>query len=69
MKNDTPANVAQHMVLKLNGDFSVIESDVEPDLDIAEIEAAQQHSEDRSEAEHFWAGRLLANRKSTRLAA
>jgi hypothetical protein len=48
---------------------SVANSELETDIDILEIEEAKNHFDDPLNAEEYWAGRLLANRKSTRIAA
>jgi hypothetical protein len=40
-----------------------------PDPDLMEIEEAKKHFEDQTNTENYWAGRLLADRKTTRIAA
>lgn len=49
--------------------FSNPNVDVEPDLEMLEIEEAKKLFEDRADLDDFWSGRLLADRKSTRVAA
>jgi hypothetical protein len=43
--------------------------DHEPDPEMLEIEEAKKRFEDQSNLEAFWAGRILADRKSARIAA
>jgi hypothetical protein len=69
MKNDATATVKEPTVLKFNDIHLVVEPDSEPDLEMMEIEEAKKHFEDLLDSEAFWAGRLLADRKSTRIAA
>jgi hypothetical protein len=52
-------------ILKLCGELP----DAEPDPEMLEIEEAKKHFEDQKKMEDFWAGRTLADRKSTRIAA
>jgi hypothetical protein len=69
MKNDAPAIVVGHMILTLDGKASALNPAAQHDPEMMEIEEAKKHFEDQVNAENFWAGRLLANRKSTRIAA
>jgi hypothetical protein len=65
MNNFTPIIVLRPQVVDLVRDQGI----EEPDLDLLEIEEAKKHFEDYADSENFWAGRLLANRKTTRIAA
>jgi hypothetical protein len=65
MNSHTPTTAANTPMLKLvNGT-----SDRECDLDMLEIEEAMKHLDAQADAEAFWLGRLLADRKSARIAA
>jgi hypothetical protein len=69
MNNDSPEAVSDIIVFKI-GDMNLIESSKEePDLDLLEIEEAKKLFDEQYEADAYWAGRLLADRKSTRIAA
>jgi hypothetical protein len=65
MKNNAPVIAKEPPVLKLLDTPPM----AEPDFEMLEIEEAKTHFDDRSDAEAFWAGRTLAARKSTRIAA
>ncbi|MCC6125644.1 MAG: hypothetical protein IT426_11820 [Pirellulales bacterium] len=69
MKNNAPVIAVESPVLKLLDTHSLAEPNAEPDIDLMEIEEAKKHFDDRSDAETYWAGRTLADRKSTRIAA
>jgi hypothetical protein len=69
MNKNAPVIMMEPTILKLDDMHLVVGPDSEPDLDILEIEEAKKHFEDHPDAEAFWAGRLLADRKSTRIAA
>jgi hypothetical protein len=65
MKNESPVFGIFPRIMKHHDEILLTEQD--PDM--KEIEDAKKHFEDQSVAEAFWAGRLLADRKSTRIAA
>ena len=65
MKKNAPVIDEKTTLLKL----SVEPPAAEPDPDMLEIEEAKKHFDEQAESEAFWAGRTLANRKSTRIAA
>jgi hypothetical protein len=69
MNSNAPVTLKELTVLRLDDMHLVVGPDSEPDLDLLEIEEAKKHFEDHPDAEAFWAGRLLADRKSTRIAA
>lgn len=69
MKENAPVTVKEPTVLKLEDMHLVVGPDSEPDLEMLEIEEAKKHFDDHPDADDFWAGRLLADRKSTRIAA
>jgi hypothetical protein len=64
MKKNAPVVVDQLMVLPF--DKNRVQ---ELDPEMLEIEEAKTHFEDQADSEEFWAGRLLADRKTTRIAA
>jgi hypothetical protein len=65
MTDNAPVIVHKPTILSLREETTA----KEPDLDMLEIEEAKKHFEDQCAMEAFWAGRTLANRKSTRIAA
>ena len=69
MQNNAPGIVEEPTIINLNDPLAATVSNAELDLEMMEIEEAKKHFEDHPDTEAFWAGRLLADRKSTRIAA
>ncbi len=69
MKDNAPIIVNENTVLNPKDNLPLTVLKVEPDPEMAEIEEAKKHFDDEFDAEAYWAGRLLADRKSTRIAA
>jgi hypothetical protein len=68
--NDNSSAAANELVIfRVVDETPIAETRAEPDPEILEIVEAKKHFDDRPDAESYWAGRLLANRKSTRIAA
>lgn len=67
MKNNAPVIVNQSVVFKLRDKFPFTKPKSNPEM--VEFEEAKQHFENQFDWEAFWAGRLLAGRRSTRIAA
>ncbi len=69
MKDSSPAPVNELMIFRVGDEMPVVETSAEPDPEMLEILEAKKGFDDQPDAESYWAGRLLANRKSTRMAA
>jgi hypothetical protein len=69
MKDNAQVVANDLVVFSVGDDVPLVEPHAEPDPEMLEITEAKKHFDDRPDAEAYWAGRLLANRKSTRIAA
>jgi hypothetical protein len=65
----TPAFQEEAMIVSLSDNRTISEIDTVIELEMCEIEGAKSTSDVPAEVEEYWAGRLLADRKSTRFAA
>jgi hypothetical protein len=57
------------MIFRAGDEMPIAETGAQPDPEMLEIVEAKKRFDDHPDAESYWAGRLLANRKSTRIAA
>jgi hypothetical protein len=69
MRKHAPATAKNTRVVMPGQLRPYVEPHAEPDFEMLEIEDAKRHFDDDDDPDRFWAGRLLADRKSTRIAA
>jgi hypothetical protein len=65
----TPTIPEETTIISLNDHRTISEIDTVIDLQMLAIEEAGTHFDDPADSEKYWAGRLLADRKTTRFAA